>query len=152
MLAAWLRNGTWCSWIEHVRRRGERGCWWNEEEHISNDGACKQEQVLRKAGQWRLWGHCQSWIGIPSLTCRQKLPSPWSRSTSHFRLQTEPCLIYEESHVRKARNNVATHGRSWKLTCEHAPVCFLFAFQLKKRYPCFLITKSNKRKSELMSW
>lgn len=92
VLAACLRNGTWCSWIEHVRdaEKGDQRTRVGEmrKKHISNDSTRKQEQVLRKAGQWRLWGHCQSWIEIPILTwwarCESSNPRP--RSTLRFRL------------------------------------------------------------------
>jgi len=53
VLAA-LQNGTWCSRTEYVQRRKgttvkER---WRETKKNTNNGTLKQEQVLRKAGQW----------------------------------------------------------------------------------------------------
>jgi len=53
VLAA-LQNGTWCGRTEYVQRRKgttvkER---WRETKKNINNGTLKQEQVLRKAGQW----------------------------------------------------------------------------------------------------
>jgi len=85
---------------------------------IMSDAACaEQEQVFRKAGQWRVWGHYQSRIEIPSCLYI------WSRDANgnHVALDVfvwskrnrfEPNVVYEDSHARMKKQ--AEKASSWK--------------------------------------
>lgn len=55
VLAA-FQNGTWCSRTEYVQggERGRRQSEDGETRKNINNATLEQEQVLRKAGQWRL--------------------------------------------------------------------------------------------------